>query len=118
MDFNFTQEQQLLADTVQRFVREHYSFEARRAIMQSDAGWSREMWSELAGLGITALSIPEEHGGLGTGPVETMLVMNALGAGLILEPYLSAAIVTPALLTRLGDSEAASELLPAIAVGE
>lgn len=118
MDFNFTEEQQLLTDTVRRFVREHYSFEARREILQSKQGWSRELWQQLAHLGITALNVPEEHGGLGGGPVDTMLIMNALGEGLVLEPYLSAAVITPALLTWLGDSKAAAELLPAIAAGE
>jgi alkylation response protein AidB-like acyl-CoA dehydrogenase len=118
MDFNFTDEQQLLADTVRRFVREHYSFEARREILKSQDGWSRDLWQQLAGLGLTALNVPEEHGGLGAGPVDTMLVMNALGEGLVLEPFLSAAVITPALLSRIDDAKAASDLLPAIASGE
>jgi len=118
MDFNFTDEQQLLADTVQRFVREHYSFEARREILQSPAGWSREIWQELAGLGLTALNVPEEHGGLNGGPVDTMLVMNVLGEGLLLEPFLGAAVLAPALLTRLDDAAAAKELFPTMASGE
>jgi alkylation response protein AidB-like acyl-CoA dehydrogenase len=118
MDFNFTEEQQRLADTVRRFVREHYSFDARREILKSQEGWSRELWQQLAGLGLTALNVPEEHGGLGAGPVETMLVMNALGEGLVLEPYLSAAVITPALLSRSDDAKAAADLLPAIASGE
>lgn len=118
MDFNFTDEQQLLADTVRRFVREHYSFEARREILKSQDGWSRDLWGQLAGLGLTALNVPEEHGGLGAGPIDTMLVMNALGEGLVLEPYLSAAVITPALLDRIGDAKAAADLLPAIASGE
>ncbi|MET0536223.1 MAG: acyl-CoA dehydrogenase family protein [Steroidobacter sp.] len=118
MDFNFSEEQQLLADTVQRFVRDTYSFETRREILRSKAGWSRESWQALAGLGLTALNVPEEHGGLGSGPVETMLVMNALGEGLVVEPFLAAAILTPVLLTRLGDKAAAEQLLPDIASGE
>ncbi|HEX2492537.1 MAG TPA: acyl-CoA dehydrogenase [Steroidobacter sp.] len=118
MDFNFSEEQRLLADAVQRFVREHYTFERRREILNSKAGWSREMWRELAGLGIAGVNVPEEHGGLGGGPVETMLVMNAIGQGLVLEPYLSAAVLTPAFLTRTDDAKAASELLPAVASGE
>jgi alkylation response protein AidB-like acyl-CoA dehydrogenase len=118
MDFNFSDEQQLLADTVQRFVRDTYSFEARREILKSKSGWSRESWQALAGLGLTALNVPEEHGGLGSGPVETMLVMNALGEGLLLEPFLSAAVITPALLNRLEDKAAAEQLLPDIASGE
>lgn len=118
MDFNFTAEQQLLADTVQRFVRERYSFEKRREILATAAGWSRDVWQELAGLGLTALNVPEEHGGLKGGPVDTMLVMNALGEGLLLEPFLGAAVLTPALVAHLGDADAAQELLPAIASGE
>ena len=117
MDFDFTDEQILLAETVQRFVREHYSFAARRAILDSPAGWSREMWQRLAALGLTALNVPERHGGLGGGPVETMLAMGALGAGLVLEPYLAGAVLAPALLAHVGDA-AAAELLPDIASGE
>ena len=118
MDFNFTDEQQLLADTVQRFVREQYSFEKRREILKTAAGWSRDVWQELAGLGLTALNVPEEHGGLNGGPVDTMLVMNALGEGLLLEPFLGAAVLAPALVARLNDAKAAQDLLPAIASGE
>lgn len=118
MDFNFTEEQQLLADTVRRFVRESYSFEHRREILKSSEGWSRDAWNELAGLGLTALNVPEEHGGLNAGPVDTMLVMNALGEGLVVEPFLAAAVVTPALLSSLGDEKAAAELFPGIASGE
>src|SRR4029078_12028738 len=117
MDFNFTDEQQLLADTVRRFVREHYSFEARREILKSKEGWSREVWQQLAGLGLTALNVPEAHGGSGAGPVDTMLVMNALGEGLVLVPYLSAAVITPALLNSIGDEKAAADLMPAIEAG-
>jgi len=118
MDFNFTEEQQLLADTVRRFVRENYTFDKRREILTSPEGWSREIWNELASLGLTALNVPEAHGGLNAGPVDTMLVMNALGEGLVLEPFLAAAVLAPALITRLGDAKAASELFPSIATGE
>lgn len=118
MDFNFSDEQQLLADTVQRFVRDNYSFETRRGILQATAGWSRDLWKELANLGLTALNVPEEHGGLGNGPVETMLVMNALGEGLVVEPFLAAAVITPVFLIRIGDKAAAEQLLPHVASGE
>lgn len=118
MDFNFTEEQQLLADTVQRFVRENYTFEKRREILQSKDGWSRDIWNELASLGLTALNVPEAHGGLNAGPVDTMLVMNALGEGLLVEPFLGAVVLAPALIASLGDDEAAGELFPAIASGE
>ena len=118
MDFNFSEEQQLLADTVRRFVRESYSFETRREILKSKEGWSRDVWNELAGLGLTALNVPEAHGGLNADAVDTMLVMNALGEALVVEPFLGAAVFTPALLTRLGDEKAAADLFPGIASGE
>ena len=98
MDFSFTEEQQLLEDTVRRFVAKDYAFEQRRAILASAAGWSREAWQQLAELGLLALNVPEEHGGLGAGPVDTLLAMNALGPGLPLEPYLASAVVATALL--------------------
>ncbi|HEY6641137.1 acyl-CoA dehydrogenase [Povalibacter sp.] len=118
MDFNFSEEQQLLADTVRRFVRESYAFETRREILKSTQGWSRDTWNELAGLGLTALNVPEAHGGLNAGPVDTMLVMNVFGEGLLVEPFLGAAVFTPALLTRLSDEKAAADLFPVIASGE
>jgi alkylation response protein AidB-like acyl-CoA dehydrogenase len=98
MDFSFTEEQQLLEDTVRRFAAKDYAFEKRRAIRDSAEGWSREAWQALADLGLLALNVPEEHGGLGGGPVDTMLVMNALGPGLLLEPYLASAVMATALL--------------------
>ena len=78
MDFSFTEEQLLLEDTVRRFVAKDYAFEQRRAIRASADGWSREAWQALADLGLLALNAPVEHGGLGAGPVDTMLAMNAL----------------------------------------
>lgn len=122
MDFNFTEEQRLLAETVQRFLREEYSFQARHKILQSQEGWSREVWRSLAGLGLTGLNVPERYGGIGAGPVETMLTMNALGAALVLEPYLGAAVLAPIALARaLAEAPADTEharLLSAIADGE
>jgi alkylation response protein AidB-like acyl-CoA dehydrogenase len=118
MDFNFTEEQQLLADTVRRFVREDYTFEKRREILKSPEGWSREVWGKLAELGLTALNVPEAHGGLNATPVDTMLVMNALGEGLVVEPFLSAAVLAPALIARLDDEKAAAELFEGLVSGE
>jgi alkylation response protein AidB-like acyl-CoA dehydrogenase len=118
MDFNFTEEQQLLADTVKRFVREDYTFEKRREILKTPVGWSREVWNKLAELGLTALNVPEAHGGLSASPVDTMLVMNALGEGLVLEPFLSAVVLAPALIARLDDEKAAAELFEGVVSGE
>jgi len=118
MNFDFNEEQRALAETVQRFVAKDYTFEKRRAIGESGAGWSREVWQALADLGVLALNIGEEHGGLGYGPQETGLVMGAFGAGLLLEPYLAGAVVAPALIRRAAGADFQNEWLPDIAAGE
>jgi hypothetical protein len=118
MDFDLTKEQQLLRDAVQRFVAKEYSFAAREAILGSKEGWSREIWAKLAELGLLGLQVPEEHGGMGGASVETMLTMNALGRGLLLEPYLPSAILATALIRDLGSPAQREELLPAMAAGE
>jgi alkylation response protein AidB-like acyl-CoA dehydrogenase len=115
MDFSFTEEQQLLEDTVRRFVARDCAFEKRRAIRDSAGGWSRDTWQALADLGLLALNVPEEHGGLGAGPVDTMIAMNALGPGLLLEPYLASAVVATALLR---ECPAQAGLLAQLAAGE
>jgi len=117
MNFDFNEEQTALADTVRRFVAKDYSFEKRRAIRDSAAGWSREVWQTLADLGVLAIAIDEEHGGLGYGAVETGLAMGAFGAGLLLEPFLAAAVIAPALIRRVAGADFQNEWLPRIAAG-
>jgi len=118
MDFNLTAEQQQLADTVQRFLAREYAFEARRRILRSPEGWSREIWGRLAELGLLSLQVPEEHGGLAPAPVETLLTMTAFGKALFLEPYLSSAILATALVRAQGTAAQRQALLPALAAGE
>jgi alkylation response protein AidB-like acyl-CoA dehydrogenase len=118
MDFTFTEEQQLLEDTVKRFVAKDYGFEKRRAILGSPEGWSRQVWQDLADLGLLALLVPEEHGGLGAGPVETLLVMSALGAGMVVEPFMSSAVVATTLLRQAASAQQQAQWLPAMAAGE
>jgi len=118
VDFDLTKEQQLLSDAVQRFFAKEYSFAKREEILDSQEGWSREIWAKLAELGLLGLHVPEEHGGMGGATVETMLTMNALGRGLLLEPYLPSAILATALVRDLGSAAQKEELLPAMASGE
>ena len=118
MDFNFTKEQEQLSDSIQRFVAKEYAAERRRAILKSPDGFSREVWAKLAELGLLALLVPEEHGGMGAGAAEVMLTMNAFGKGLLLEPYLPSAILGTALVRDLGSEEQKKSFLPALAAGE
>src|SRR5438874_11086400 len=88
MDFDFTEEQRLLRDSVQRLLADHYTFDKRKTYLAEPEGWSRALWSQYAELGLLGLPFPEEHGGFGGGPIEIMLVMEAFGRALALEPYL------------------------------
>ncbi|WP_395643883.1 acyl-CoA dehydrogenase family protein [Rudaea sp.] len=118
MDFSFSQEQQLLLDATRRFVSERYPFEYRQSVRASTEGWSRQTWEQLADLGLLALAIPEGDGGMGGGPVETMLVCNATGAGLLLEPFMDSAIVATRAIVELASPEQRQRWLPSMAAGK
>ena len=118
MDFELSEEQRLLKDSVERLTTQRYDFETRKKFMAEPDGWSRDMWRQYAELGLTALPFAEEHGGIGGGPVETMIVMEAFGRALALEPYLATVVIGGGFL-RGGASDAVkAELLPKVAAGE
>jgi alkylation response protein AidB-like acyl-CoA dehydrogenase len=118
MDFAFTEEQQMLGDSLARFIEREYGFEKRRAIRASDEGFSRDVWAAFADMGLLGLPFDEAHGGFGGTPVDTLLVMQALGKGLVLEPYWATVVMAGSAI-RLGGSDAQKHaLLPAIAGGE
>jgi pimeloyl-CoA dehydrogenase small subunit len=118
MDFEFSDEQRLLKDNVQRLLGKQYGFEARRQYMQEPEGFSRKLWKQYADLGLLALPFEEQYGGIGGRPVDSMIVMEAFGRALVLEPYLATVILCGSLL-RLGGSEIQRALLlPKIASGE
>jgi len=92
MNFDYNEEQQLLADSVRRFLQKDYDFEARRKIVASEEGWSGKVWAQLAEMGLTGLPVSTEHGGFGGGAVDLMGVMEAFGDALVVEPYLPTAM--------------------------
>lgn len=118
MDFSFNDEQQMLLDTTRRFIAERYGFEHRNQVRASAEGWSREVWAQLAELGLLAINIPEEEGGIGAGPLGTMLVGNAIGEGMLLEPFWSSAVVATHAIVRMASPEQRGAWLPALAAGE
>ena len=118
MDFELSEEQRLLKDSVERLTTQRYDFEARKKYMKETDGWSRALWKQYVDLGLTALPFAEEHGGIGGGPVETMIVMEAFGRALALEPYFASVILGGSFL-RLGANEATrADVLPKVAAGE
>jgi pimeloyl-CoA dehydrogenase small subunit len=117
MDFDLNEEQRMLKESVDRLVAERYSFEQRKAYGKLPEGWSRELWKQYADMGLLALPFEEKYGGFGGGPVETMIVMEAVGRGLLLEPYFATVVLAGGAL-RIGGSDAQkAALLPKIADG-
>jgi len=118
MDFKYSEEQLALQDTLSRFIAKDYGFEQRRALAGSEAGFSRGHWRRFADLGILALPFPEEFGGMNGNAVDTLLVMEMLGRGLVLEPYLATVVLSGGLIRDAGSQAQKEALLPAIAAGE
>jgi alkylation response protein AidB-like acyl-CoA dehydrogenase len=116
MNFDLSEEQQLLADSVRRFIANDYGFEARQAIVASAEGFSAGVWGTFAEMGLLALPLPAEHDGFGGGASELMAVMDALGEALVVEPYLST-LVGARFVLRGGSTEQRREVLPAVASG-
>jgi pimeloyl-CoA dehydrogenase small subunit len=118
MDFELSEEQRLLKDSVERLCAQRYEFETRKKYMKEADGWSRDMWRQYVDLGLTALPFAEEHGGVGGGPVETMIVMEAFGRALALEPYFATVVIGGGFLRRGASDAVKSDVLPKVAAGE
>ena len=118
MDFNLSEEQVLLKDAIDKLILKEYSFEQRRRYGVTPEGWSRTFWGQLARQSFLALPFAAEHGGLDGGPQELMLVMEALGRGLVLEPYFGSVVVAGSILRHGASETQLARLVPRIAAGE
>ena len=117
MEFEFSEEQQMLTEATRRFIGEQYDFDYRNRVRQREDGFSKETWSKLAEIGLLALNIPEQDGGIGAGPVGVMLVSNIIGEGLVLEPFWSSAVVATQAIVALGSDVQRAEWLSAMSSG-
>ena len=117
MDFDLSDEQRLLKDSVDRLIADRYGFEQRKKYIAEDAGFSCDLWAQYADLGLLGLPFPEEYGGFGGGAVETAIVMEAFGRGLVVEPYLATVLLGGALVLAAGTAEQKQDLLPRVAEG-
>jgi len=115
MNFDYNEEQQLLADSVRRFLQGKYQFEDRRKIIAGE-GWSPQVWATFVEMGLTGLPLPADYGGFGGGAVDLMGVMEAFGEALVVEPYLPT-VMAARLVARGGSDAQKSAILPAVAEG-
>ena len=120
MDFDFNDEQRMLKDSVNQLIADRYTFEQRKSYMKDASGFSRDVWNQFAEMGLLGLPFDEKFGGVGYtdgGAVETMIVMEAFGRGLTLEPYLATVVLGGGLIHRGGNDAQREALLPKIADG-
>ena len=106
MDLSLSDEQKQLQDGAERFVRDKYTFENRRKIVTTERGWLPENWAQFAELGWLGMAFSEEDGGYGGGPIETMIVMEQFGKGLVLEPFGPGAVAVRETPGSLGEIDA------------
>jgi alkylation response protein AidB-like acyl-CoA dehydrogenase len=118
MDFSLSEDQSGLKDTLIKFIDRDYSFDDRWKVIRSPEGWSRAHWNQLAEIGVMALPIAEADGGLGGGGVDTLVVMEQIGRGLVLEPYLGCVVLPAALIKAAGAPELRAALSEKLATGE
>src|SRR6516165_5188971 len=117
MDFDLSEEQRLLKESLDRLLGDRYAFEQRKSYGQSPEGWSRELWSQYAELGLLGLPFAEENGGSAGGPVETMIAMEAFGRVLALEPFLATVVLGGGFLRHGATAEQCAALVPKIVDG-
>ncbi|MCE7028617.1 acyl-CoA dehydrogenase family protein [Jiella avicenniae] len=117
MDFDLSEEQSLIKDSVTRLLRTEYGFEAREKHRAEASGFSEKLWASFAELGLLAIPFEEEDGGLGAGPVETMIVMEAFGRALVVEPYLASVVMAGAALRHAASPEQRAAIVPGIVEG-
>jgi pimeloyl-CoA dehydrogenase small subunit len=117
MDFDLSEEQRLLKESVDGLLGSSYDFDARKKYMAQKGGWSKAVWGKFAEQGLLGLPFSEDDGGFGAGAVETMIVMEALGKALVLEPYLATVVIAGGFLRRGGSPAQKAAHIPAIIDG-
>jgi len=117
VDFNFTEEQEMVRDGLSRLVREQYDWDTRRGAVEGDAGWRPEIWAQLAELGILGMPFSEDDGGFGGGAVDSMIVMEEFGKGLVVEPFLPTVVCAGGFLKHAGTDAQKEEHIGGIVDG-
>ncbi|CAE6753460.1 L-prolyl-[peptidyl-carrier protein] dehydrogenase [Paraburkholderia domus] len=118
MDFTYSEEQKMLADSLRRFVDSEYTFEKRRKRVREGESFDPQMWSMLAEMGVTGLTVPDGYGGFGEGPASRLIVQRELGRALVLEPIIPSGVIAAEVLNAFGSPAQKDAWLAAIASGK
>ena len=118
MDFDLSDEQRQITDNVTRLMKQHYNFEQRKTYQASPLGFSEDLWRQYAELGLLGASFSEEDGGYGGGSTETMIVSEAFGRALALEPYFATVVLAGGVIRHAGSAAQREAIIPAIVAGE
>jgi len=118
MNFNLSEEQEMIRESIARFVADNYAFDQRNATVALENGFSTENWQQFAELGWLSIPFAEEHGGFGGGPIDTMVLMQEFGKGLVAEPFLPTVLLFGGLLQSAASSAIAAQYIPKIISGE
>ena len=118
MDFEYSDEQRLFSETLRKFLNTGYGFDARAKIISSSAGFSEDVWAAMAEMGILGVPFDAEHGGFGGNTVDMMVVMEALGEALVVEPYLATVGLGGRFIARGGTAAQQKQILPSLIAGK
>ena len=118
MDFDLSEDQRLLQDSLTKLLADKYKFEDRKRYLKSATGWSQEMWEAYADLGLLGLPFAEEDGGFGAGPVEVMLMAEAMGSAITLEPWLATVVMGGGFIRHGASAAQRAAMVPEIAAGK
>lgn len=117
MDLSYTEEQNLLRDSVQKFIEDNYDITQRKKLSESDEGFSRDYWKQFAELGWLAMPFAEEDGGIGGNAIDTMIVMEEFGKGLVVEPFFPTVVLAGTAISEFGSDKQKEEILAGIIDG-
>src|SRR5256885_15182644 len=118
MNFDYNEEQQLLADSVRRLIRKDYDSESRKKIVASAGGWSEQVWGTFAEMGLLGLPFSPDYGGFGGGAVDLISVMELFGEALVVEPYLATVGLAAQFVARTGTAAQKKRILPQVVAGK
>ena len=112
MDFALSEEQKQVQELITQFIAKDYPFDVREKLVKSEDGFSKEYWKTFGEFGLLAMPFPEGDGGFNGGPVDLMVILEAFGTGLIVEPYIPNIVLAGNLISKLGSDDQKKEILP------